>query len=135
MTSLKGLPEFYGMRVAQSRRDWAARTGEMKWFRVRGTALAPGATEIVPFYTVPTGKALYWCGTFFSSDIQGYAIFKLPPLGLESDGWMKAFGSYANTLDPAIKIPAGTTINIEVTNLDVITGGWACELYTYEVDI
>ena len=132
---LRCLPEFYGIRVAQSRRDWAAGIGELKWFRIRGIALAPGATEIVTVYTVPTGKDLYWCGTFTSSNFQGYGIFKLPPLGLESDGWMKDFTLYANTLDPAIKVPAGTTINIEVTNLDVITGDWAWEIYAYETDV
>jgi len=56
----RGLPEFTQHGVGWSRREWAARVGEIKSFSWIATShLAPAMSRTINLYTVPTARIFY----------------------------------------------------------------------------
>jgi hypothetical protein len=114
-------------------RDWAGLEELAKTVvAVPTNPISPGDTWSVDIYTVPSGKKFFWIEDHILTQIRGYAVYSLVGIGYISEGWVDSYDHFSAVYAVPSILPAGTTIHIDATNEDIVSGRSAFYLAGFE---
>jgi hypothetical protein len=114
-------------------RDWAGSEELVKTVvSVPTNPISPGDTWSIDIYTVPSGKKFFWIEDHILTQVRGHAVYSLVGIGYISEGWVDAYDHYSAVYAVPSILPAGTTIHIDATNEDIVSGRCAFYISGFE---